>query len=70
MKIDTVLKAFIVNALLTAATTSLILETRLRQDITKPSYSNTFILTFIVNIIMFYIFTIVIGKSLARSMYG
>ena len=70
MKIDTVLKAFIVNALLTAATTSLILETRLRQDITKPRYSNTFILTFIVNIIMFYIFTTVIGKSLARSMYG
>jgi hypothetical protein len=70
MKIDTVSKAFIVNALLTAATTSLILETRLRQGITKPRYSNTFVLTFVVNIVMFYIFTVVIGNSLARSMYG
>jgi len=70
MKINTVTKAFIINALLSAATTSVIVETRLRQDITKPQYGNTFALTFIVTIIMFYVFTAVIGKSLARSMFG
>ena len=70
MKIDTVTRAFFINALLSAATTSLILETRLRQDTTKPHYSNTFVLTFIVTLLMFYVFTLVIGKSLARSMFG
>ena len=70
MKIDTVTKAFVINALLSAATTSLILETRLRQDITKPQYGNTFTLTFIATIFMFYVFTVFIGTSLAHSMFG
>ena len=70
MKIDTASKAFIINSLLSAATTSMIIETRLKWDVTKTQFRKIFILTFIVNIVMFYMFTLFIGESFARSMFG
>jgi len=70
MKIDTATKAFIINSLLSAAITSVIVETRLKWDVTKTQYEKTFMLTFIVNIVMFCIFTLFIGKSLPQSMFG
>jgi hypothetical protein len=70
MKINTIHTAFIVNALLAAAISALVLETRLQWKDKQPVPVKTFTLTLIVNLLMFYAFTVVIGNSLGRSMFG
>jgi len=71
MKIDTVQKAFVINALLAAAVSSLIIETRLQWRDPGPKYAKTFVLTFGVNLMMFCVFAVVIGNnSLAKSMFS
>ena len=70
MKINTVPKAFIVNALVAAVISTVILETRLSQDLTRPHYKSTFALTFGVNMAVFILFTLFLGTSLAQSMYS
>ena len=61
MKIDTIPKAFLINSLVAAAISSLILETRLSWGFKKPQYKRTFTLTFMVNIIIFYMFFMSLG---------
>ena len=70
MKINTAPKAFLVNALLAAIVSTVILETRLSQGMTKPRYKSTFALTFGVNMAVFLVFTLFLGTSLAKSMYS
>ena len=66
MKINTIPKAFFINSLVAGAISSLILEIRLGWGLKGSNYHKTFILTFIVNITIFYIFFFMLnyGKSM------
>ena len=66
MKINTIPKAFLINSLVAAAISSLILETRLSWGFKKPRYERTFLLTFTVNLVIFYMFFASVGYG--RSM--
>lgn len=61
MKINTIPKAFFINSLVAGAISSMILETRLSWGFKKSQYSRTFLLTFLVNITIFYIFFLLLG---------
>ena len=61
MKIDTIPKAFLINSIVAATISSIILETRISWGIKTPKYKKTFLLTFFVNIIIFSLFFMVLG---------
>lgn len=61
MKINTIPKAFLINSLVAGAISSLIIETRLSWGLKKSRYQQTFLLTFIVNIVIYYLFFITLG---------
>lgn len=66
MKINTIPKAFFINSIVAGAISSLIIEIRLGWNEKGTHFSKTFILTFIVNMIIFYLFFFMLdyGKSM------
>ena len=74
MKINTVSKAFIINALIAASISALVsfLDTSIqwKEGKNPPAPLKTFVITMLGNLIIFYMVTAVIGKGLAQSMYS